>query len=90
MRAPGDDCVRQIADGSLKFLVRDGVIPRSQGGLTARQRGFARRYGGLTPLHFAVSDAVHVLRESGDGEEGKEKSAKRKGSEGPGKLKNLR
>jgi hypothetical protein len=61
VRSPGDHCVRQISDGGLKFLVRDSVIPRSQGGLAARKRGFACRYGSLTPLHFAIGNTVGVL-----------------------------
>ena len=69
MRSPGDDCVGQIANGSLKFLVRDSVILRTHGGLAPGKRGFARRYGSLSPLHFAVGNVVGVLRERGGGEE---------------------
>ena len=65
MRSPGDDCIGQVADGSFKFLVRDGVIFRSHRGLAPRQRGFAFRYASLTPLHFAVGNAVGVLRKRG-------------------------
>ena len=37
--------------------------------LPRRKRGFARRYGSLTPLHFAVGNAVGVLREGGGANE---------------------
>ena len=65
VRSPGDDCVGQIANGSFKFLVRDGVILRTHGGLAPAKRGFARRYASLSPLHFAIGNAVGVLRERG-------------------------
>ena len=65
MRSPGDDCVGQIGDGRFKFLVRDSVILRSQGGFAPRKRGFALWYGSLTPLHFAVGNVFGVLREGG-------------------------
>ncbi|HXO93333.1 MAG TPA: hypothetical protein VN825_04315, partial [Candidatus Acidoferrum sp.] len=65
MRFSRNDCVRQIADGSFKFLVRDAVILRFHGGLAARQRGFAVRYGSLTPLNLAVGNVVGVLRKRG-------------------------
>jgi hypothetical protein len=58
---PGDDRVGQIGDGSLKFLVRDGVISRFQGGFASRKGGFAVRYASLTPLHFALGDVIGVL-----------------------------
>ena len=35
------------------------------------KRGFARRYSRLTSLHFAVGNALGVLREGGGGEEKK-------------------
>ena len=38
---PGNDRVWQIADGSFKFLVRDGVILRSDGRFAPGERGFA-------------------------------------------------
>jgi hypothetical protein len=63
MRFPGDHSVRQVADGSFKFLVGDRIIFRSHGRVATRQRGFARRHGSLTPLHFAVGNTIGVLRE---------------------------
>src|SRR5262245_48158581 len=62
---PGDDRVRQIADGGLKLLVRDSVILRYDGGLAPSERGFAFRYASLSPLHFAVGNAVGVLCKGG-------------------------
>src|SRR5262249_23877102 len=71
VRFPGNDRVRQIADGGLTFLVRRGVILRSDSGLAPGERGLACRYASLSPLHFAVSNAIGILRKGGqcDGEE---------------------
>jgi len=63
VRFPGNDCVRQRADGSLKFLVRDGVIARFQGGFAPCEGGFALGYGSLAPLHFALGDVIWRLRQ---------------------------
>jgi hypothetical protein len=63
VRSAGDDCVGQIAYGSFKFLIRHGVIFRIHGGLAPCKCGFPGWYGRLTPLHFAVGNAVAVLRE---------------------------
>ncbi len=75
MRSPRDDCVGQIGNGSFKFLVRDGVILRTQGGLAPGKRGFARRYGSLPPLHFELGNAVGVLCKGGGAKSGKHRSA---------------
>src|SRR5882724_2871311 len=65
VRSPGNHGVRQIGYGRLKFLERDGVIPRPQGGFATGKRGFSCRYSRLTSLHFAVGNALGVLREGG-------------------------
>jgi hypothetical protein len=74
VRSPGNDRVGQIGDGSFKFLVRDGVIPRPQGGFAPGKRGFALWYGSLTPLHFAVGNVFGVLRERGSASEQTDRS----------------
>ena len=65
VRAARDDCVGQIGDGGLKFLVRHGVISRFHGGFASRKGSLALWYASLTPLHFALGDVIGVLREDG-------------------------
>jgi hypothetical protein len=69
VRSAGHDCVGQIANGSLKFLVRHGVILRIHSGLATGKRGLPCRYRSLSPVHFAIGDAFAVLREGGGAKE---------------------
>ena len=60
--------------------MRDSVIFRFHGGLTARHGCFALRNGGLTPLHFALGGAVRGLRKARRANEGEADKSETEGN----------
>ena len=61
VRLSGDDGVGQIRDSSSEFFMRSAIIFRSHRSLTSRQGRFALSYASLTPLHFALGNAIRGL-----------------------------